>query len=414
MPEPIVPSSHAIAAARRPAFVGLLFAAMGAATLPVSAIGILATFIIDDTGITRSQLGWIVSTNVILGAAMSPVAGRVTDAIGGRKAILLLFGFSATAFVVFGAAPAIGFLFVASAIAAFAQAAGNPSTNLLIRTHLGEGTRGVATGIKQSGVHGAVTLAGIVLPSAAIAVGWRPTMAALAVFPAVGSLVAWVIVPRSGRKQVETPRARFRLSRSVRWLAAYGLTFGFAGAVMFYVPLYVEEALGFDPRIAGLVAASIGATAVASRILWARWSERHNRYLGPLWLMAIGGIVAAAAMALATSAAVLVWPAAFLIGATSAAWNSVGMLAVINNTGVATGRSSGIVLLGFLIGFGIGPPIYGATIDATGGYTTMWIISLFAAALSALVITLWRRAIPEIWDLEPGVTDLPPHTSTTG
>jgi predicted MFS family arabinose efflux permease len=401
MPEPIVPSSHAIPAARRPAFIGLLFAAMGAATLALSAIGILATFIIDDTGITRSQLGWIVSTNVILGAAMSPVAGRVTDAIGGRKAISLLFGFSATAFVVFGAAPAIGFLFGASAIAALAQAAGNPSTNLLIRTHLGEGTRGVATGIKQSGVHGAVTVAGIVLPSAAIAVGWRPTMAALAVLPAAGLVVTWVIVPRSDRTQVKTPGTRSRLPRSVRWLAAYGLTFGFAGAVTFYVPLYVEEALGFDPRIAGLVAASIGATAVASRILWARWSERHNRYLRPLWLMAIGGIVAAAAMALATSIAVLVWPAAVLIGATSAAWNSVGMLAVINNMGVETGRSSGTVVLGFLIGLGIGPPIYGATVDATGGYTTMWMISLVAAAVSVLVITLWRRAIPEIWDREP-------------
>lgn len=208
-------SSHAIPAARRPAFVGLLFAAMGAATLPLSAIGILATFIIDDTGISRSQLGWIVSTNVILGAALSPVAGRVTDAIGGRKAISMLFGFSATAFFVFGAAPAIGFLFGASAIAAIAQATGNPSTNLLIRTHLGEGTRGVATGIKQSGVQGAITVAGIMLPSAAIAVGWRPTMAAVAVLPAVGLVAARVIVPRSDRKQVKTPGTRTRLPRSV-------------------------------------------------------------------------------------------------------------------------------------------------------------------------------------------------------
>jgi hypothetical protein len=44
----------------------------------------------------------------------------------------------------------------------------------------------------------------------------------------------------------------------------------------------------------------------------------------------------------------------------------------------------------------------------------MWMISLSAAAVSALVITLWRRAIPEVWDREPGVTDAPPHTSATG
>ena len=185
----------------------------------------------------------------------------------------------------------------------------------------------------------------------------------------------------------------------MRWLATYGLTFGFAGAVTFYVPLYIEEAIGLDPRVAGLVAAAIGATAFASRIAWARWSERNDRYLGPLATMAVGGVAAAAVMAFGTTAALLVWPAAVLIGATSSAWNSVGMLAVINHTGAATGRSSGVVLLGFLIGLGIGPPIYGATVDATGGYATMWLISLAASAASALVIVMWRRAIPEVWDI---------------
>jgi MFS family permease len=403
MVEPHAADSQHIPDAKRPAFIGLLFVAMGAATLPMSAIGILATFIIDDTGITRSQLGWIVSTNVMLGAALSPIAGRVTDAIGGRRAISLLFAFSAAAFLVFGAAPVTWLLFGASVIAAIAQAAGNPSTNLLIRTHLGEGTRGIATGIKQSGVQGAVTVAGIVLPSSAIAIGWRPTMATVALLPVAGLVTALVIVPKTARRQIEHRSARTRLPKSVRWLAAYGLTFGFAGAVTFYVPLYVEEALGFDPRVGGLVAALIGATAFVSRILWARWSERHDRYLTPLWVMGIGGIAAGTAMAFGTSVALLVWPAAVLIGTTSSAWNSVGMLAVINHTGTETGRSSGIVLLGFLVGLGIGPPVYGATVDATGSYATMWIISLSAAAISALVITLWRRAIPGIWDTEPGI-----------
>jgi predicted MFS family arabinose efflux permease len=392
------PDTEDIVGSKRPPFVGLLFLAMGAATLPMSALGILATFIIDDTGITRSELGWIVSTNVILGAALSPVAGRVTDAIGGRRAISLLFVFSAVAFVAFGAAPAIGFMVAASMIAAVAQAAGNPSTNLLIRTHLTEGTRGLATGIKQSGVQGAVTVAGIVLPSAAIAFGWRPTMAAVAIVPISGLLLVLLVVPKS-RPTPSTRRADRRpLPRSVRWLAAYGFAFGFAGAVTFYVPLYIEEAVGLDPRIAGLVAAAIGATAFGARIGWARWAEQHNRYLAPLSIMAIGGVAAAVVMSLGSSLVLLVWPAAVLIGATSSAWNSVGMLAVINRTGDATGRASGVVLLGFLVGLGLGPPIYGATVDVTGGYSTMWLISLVASACSALVIVFWRRAIPEIWD----------------
>jgi predicted MFS family arabinose efflux permease len=363
----------------------------------MSAIGILATFIVDDLEITRATLGWIVATNVILAAALSPVAGRFTDFIGGRSAAAILFASSAVAFVVFGTAPAVWVMFGASVIAAVAQATGNPATNLLIRSHLPEGRRGFATGIKQSGVQAAATGAGLILPSAAIALGWGTAMALVALLPLLGLVLVLWIVPRSRRPTRSEHSERVRLPRSVRWLAAYGLIFGFAGAVTFYVPLYVEESIGLDPRIGGLVAAVIGATAFVSRIAWARFAEHSQQYLGPLFIMAIGSIGAAILMASGTSIPLLIWPGAVAIGATSSAWNSVGMLAVINKTGGATGRASGFVVLGFLVGLGIGPPLYGATIDATGSYTTMWMISLAASAVGALIITMWRRTGADVW-----------------
>ncbi len=373
---------------------------MGAATLPMSVIGILATFIIEDLGITRATLGWIVATNVILAALVSPVSGRITDAIGGRKAVSLLFVCSAAAFIIFGTAPAVWVMFVASVAAAVAQAIGNPSTNLLIRTHLDEGRRGVATGLKQSGVQAAATAAGIILPTAAIGLGWRPTMVLVAFLPLACLLIVVWLVPATARVAKADRPDTAPLPTAVRWLAVYGSLLGFAGAATFYVPLYVEEAIGLDPRIGGFVAALIGATAFASRIAWARFAERSGRYLGPLLIMAVGGVVAGLLMALGTSATLLIWPAAIAIGATTSAWNSVGMLAVINKTGQATGRSSGVVLFGFLIGLGVGPPLYGATIDATGSYTVMWAISIAAAAASAATITVWRRITPTVWPTE--------------
>ena len=190
VPDPILSES------RRPALIGVLFGAMGAATLPMSAIGILATFIVDDIGITRATLGWVAATNVIIAAALSPLAGRLTDHVGGRKAAVLVFASSALAFVVFGNAPAVWVLFGASLIAAIAQATGNPATNLLIRTHLPAGRRGIATGIKQSGVQAAATGAGLVLPSLAIALGWGSAMALVALLPLLGvALVLWIVPP---------------------------------------------------------------------------------------------------------------------------------------------------------------------------------------------------------------------------
>jgi predicted MFS family arabinose efflux permease len=376
---------------RHGVFVALLFAAMAAATLAPAALGILATFVIDDLNISRATLGWLVSTNVIVAALFSPFAGLLTDRLGGKAAIIAVFGTSAAAFALFGLTTALALLFVGSAVAALSQAGGNPSTNTLIGQVLPRGERGVVTGIKQSGVQAGIALAGLTLPAIAIAVGWRGAMLLVAAGPIAAGILAVFVVPSTEAGGTERAEESEPMPPSIRWLTAYGFVFGFAGAVTFFLPLFAEEALGFDPRLAGAAAALGGVVAFGSRILWARRAERRNDYTGPLGTMAILGMAAAALFLASTTIVVLVWAAVILTGMSTSAWNSVGMLAVINEAGAPTGRASGVVLLGFLLGLGIGPPLYGATVDATGSYTAMWLLSLLAAGLSLWLVVAWRQ-----------------------
>lgn len=364
---------------------------MAAATLAPAALGILATFVIDDLDISRSTLGWVVSTNVIAAAALSPFAGSFADRLGGKAALIVVFGASAAAFAVFGLTTALVMVFVGSAIAALSQAGGNPSTNTLIGQVLPRGERGVVTGIKQSGVQAGIALAGLTLPAIALWLGWRQAMLVVALGPLVAGVVAVIVVPRTaGHLESDGDRAG-PLPSAIRWLTAYGFLFGFAGAVTFFLPLFTEESLGFDPRLAGLAAALGGVVAFGSRILWARRAEVRDDYTGPLGTMALLGVVAAILFLLSPTVTALVWVAVILTGMSTSAWNSVGMLAVINEPGTPTGRASGFVLLGFLLGLGIGPPLYGATIDATGDYVVMWVLSLIAAGLSLILMSAWRR-----------------------
>ena len=378
-----------VTGARRAIFVALLFGAMGAGTLAAPTLGILATFIIDDLGISRSLLGWIIATNVVLAAVFSPITGHITDRIGGKAAIILVFGLAGVAFLVFGFSPVVAILFVASAIAAISQSGANPATNTLIREDLPPGERGVTTGIKQSGVQAAITVAGLTLPTLAIAFGWRAAMLAVAVLPVLGVLVALAVIPSSAQRPGEAERTG-RLPESVWWLAAYGLIIGFASSVTFFVPLYAEESLGLDPRLGGLAITVIGLVAFAARILWARYAERRHEYLGPLGTMALLGVVASALLLAANLWVGLLWIGAVVTGASTSAWNSVGMLAVIDEAGMATGRASGIVLFGFLTGLGVGPPFFGATVDATGSYAPMFLISVAAAAVAVGLVWVWR------------------------
>ena len=376
---------------RHGVFVALLFAAMAAATLAPAALGILATFVIDDLNISRATLGWLVSTNVIIAALFSPFAGLLTDRLGGKSAIIAVFGTSAAAFALFGLTTALALLFVGSAVAAFSQAGGNPSTNTLIGQVLPRGERGVVTGIKQSGVQAGIALAGLTLPAIAIAVGWRGAMLLVAAGPIAAGILAVFVVPSTEPDGTDRTEESGAMPPSIRWLTAYGFVFGFAGSVTFFLPLFAEEALGFDPRLAGAAAALGGVVAFGSRILWARRAEQRDDYTGPLGTMAILGMAAAALFLASPTIIVLVWAAVILTGMSTSAWNSVGMLAVINEAGAPTGRASGVVLLGFLLGLGIGPPLYGATVDTTGSYTVMWLLSLLAAGLSLWLVVAWRQ-----------------------
>ena len=55
------------------------------------------------------------------------------------------------------------------------------------------------------------------------------------------------------------------------------------------------------------------------------------------------------------------------MGFTASSWNSVGMLAVITRSGLErAGRESGVLMFGFMLGLGIGPPIQGWSVDLTG------------------------------------------------
>lgn len=376
---------------RRVVFVALLFTAMGSATLASPALGIVATFIIDDLGITRGELGWVIGTSIVLAALLSPVTGGVVDRIGGKAGLLLVFGVSAVAFVVFGVAPAFAVLFVAAALSGFAQSGANPSTNKLIGEDLPAGERGVTTGIKQSGVQAAITAAGIVLPSLAIAFNWRVAMVALAVVPVAGAAIALFVIPGSRPAPATERTTARRLPVFVWWMAVYGFILGFAGAITFFIALFAEESLGLDPRLGGLAVTVTGVVAFAGRIAWARYAERSQRYLASLTVVAALGMVASSVLLASTTWTALLWVGAILTGLSTSSWNSIGMLAVINEAGSATGRASGVVLLGFLSGLGLGPPVYGATVDATGSYTAMWLISIGAAAVGLVLVVVWQR-----------------------
>jgi MFS family permease len=182
-----------------------------------------------------------------------------------------------------------------------------------------------------------------------------------------------------------------RLPSAIWWIAGYGFLLGFSGSATVMFSLFTIESLGQSIVVGGAVTAVVGLTAVPARILWARHAEKHNAYQSSLVVIALLGVGASVLLVVADSGPWwLIWVAAAMTGIGPSSWNSVGMLGLIVFAGPASaGRASGVVLSGFLVGLGIGPPLFGWIVDVTGSYILVWVLSMLAALLGLVTVLVW-------------------------
>jgi len=389
---------------RRAAFTGLLFSTMGVGTFVALSLGILAVVFIEDLGITRAQLGLVFAANTIGAAVLSPLVGRVTDRIGGRAALAIVAFSGAAAFLLLGIAESLGVLVAGSLGGAIAQAGANPATNKLIAEDLPLGSQGVVTGIKQSGVQAFVFVGGMTIPAMALAWGRSSAYFVLASFAVSLGMFALWLLPRSPKTGASSETHRKgRLPSAIWWITGYGFLLGFSGSATVLYALFTTESLGQSIVAGGAVTAAVGLVAMPARILWARHAEIHNAYRSSLAIIALFGVAASLLLLTAGSGPWwLIWVAALMTGIGPSSWNSVGMLGLIVFAGPAkAGRASGVVLSGFLVGLGLGPPIFGWIVDATGDYTSVWIASMVTALLGLVTMLVWSPKSQPLHDQEP-------------
>ncbi len=180
---------------RRFALVTLLALTMAAGTFIIPAVGVLASSVRQDLGLELWQVGLLVTGSPLVGALLAPSLGRVTDRVGGKTSMVATLGLGALTLALFAASPTFLILVGAALLTGVSQGWANPATNKVISRHYPPGGRGVVIGIKQSGVQFGSFLAGLALPAAALALGWRGALLAASTIPLLGTLLATIFVP---------------------------------------------------------------------------------------------------------------------------------------------------------------------------------------------------------------------------
>ena len=362
---------------------------MGVATFSQGAFGVLAIDLIGEFDLDRWQIGILLTANGFTGALLSPLFGRLTDRMGSVKSVIFTLLLAMATMTLIAVAPTYAVLFAAAMLSGLPNGWANPATNALIVDNVVAGARGVITGIKQSGVQMGSFLGGLLLPGIASIANWRLAFAAFLVFPAAGLAGMWRR-PEVVRSHFNGAGPKLPVPTAVRWIAVYGTLIGLGvSATTTFLPLFAEESEGWTTAQAGLLIAGVGLVGVAARITWGSASERWLGHGRTLRLLAFQSATAAGLLALASADLAPSWtliPAALLLGAGGVAWNAVGMLAVMDYSAPElVGRGTGAVMLGFLTGIGVGPPLMGLSVDRLGEYTPGWIVIVFLFLAGAVV-----------------------------
>ena len=374
-------------------------AALAVAIFPYLVYGILSSFLLDDFGITRAQIGWVAAGFSLAGALGGPITGWLTDRFGGRRMLQALYAMSFLGMIFIASAPNYLLLLAASTFAGLAQSAANPITNKLIVTQVPPGRRGIVTGVKQSGVQAGILLSGLLLPMAALALGWRAAVAIAAAFPIVAFTLVRFVLPLPGRDTTvsETDRSRSPLPAAIWWLGGYGFLMGLGGATYLYFPLYGQESVGVSVSVAGAIVGVGAGFAIFTRIGFSQLSVRARRFSGPLLLISVVSVLSIGLVWSASHMGVgLLWAGGILAGAITPASVPVVWLAVMSAVpDQDAGRASGIPTLGYGLGFALGAPLFGYSVDATSGYDVGYAaVAVIYAAAAFLAWRLRLRSAP--------------------
>jgi sugar phosphate permease len=364
------------------------------------AVAPLAPVLLDALGLTRAQIGLLVPAIYLGGVLMSMPAGWITDRLGIRAT--LAAGLLLEAAMIALASEASHFTTLLACL--FGAGVGfsvvNPTTGKAIIERFPMRERGVAMGIKQTGLTVGGMLAAFTLPAVAVRWGWQTAFAVAGGCAALGALAGAL----SGRGQsaaaqpaIEDPPrfaevGRFLRNRSFVVLLVCGFTMALTqSSVLAYFALYARDRLGYGVIAAGGLLAAAQAGGTVSRLAWGAVSDRlfGGRRRPCLIINASIGAAACLVFALGLSlpdtVATLV---TFIFGAGAFGWTGLylALAAEVGGTRYA-GLLTGVAVTCAWSGILVGPALFGFALETFGTYRWPWLALTLSGAAVAVVLS---------------------------
>jgi MFS family permease len=387
----------------RYAVLGLLMVAQIGSSLIQQGLGALAPFFVAALDLNKTQLG-SAFTALMLGSAifMTP-AGILVDRIGERMAIFasgLLMGLSLIAGALI---PSYAWLLLTLFMVGVFYAPTTPAGGTAILAWFTR-DRGLAMGIRQTGVPLGAALGGLVFPLLAAHAGYRGAFVGGGIFCILACTIATSLYRENQETRAAPQRTRalasgiWDVARDARvvyvTLACMILVSAQSSMNSFVAVTAVSDGLSIGAAAATFACGQLAAAA--GRILWGTLSDlvfRGDRMI-PILLITLTMAVASFAIVMIAPHQVLpLFVAVALLGASGSGWNGLyaATMAEIGGAGRA-GTVLGVGLTAIFATGAIAPSLFGMLADAHGlraGWLALAILGLIGVVPSLLA----RRAM---------------------
>ena len=354
-------------------------------------LGVLATFIAEDLGLSASQKGLIAAIPLLAGSGFRLILGPLADHIGARRAGLiglvlttlpLLFGW-----LIADSLPAVVLMGLLLGVAGASFAVALP---LASRWYPPE-HQGLAMGIAGAGNSGTV-LSALFAPRLAEQFGWQPVFG-LALIPIALTLAVFFFMAKDSPNHPPPPSMKtylngLRRSETLWFCLFYSVTFGGFVGLSSYLGIFFRDQYGVSKVHAGDLTALCVFGGSLLRPVGGLLSDRLG---GTRVLTVVLGFIAVAMAALATLPPLwLIVPALAVVMATLGMGNGAVFQLIPQVFRREIGVITGLVGAAGGVGGFFLPTVLGSVKDETGSFAAGFLVFAAAAAMALTLLLVAR------------------------
>lgn len=366
---------------------------------------VMAPVAAAELGLPAQGIGWFVALEYLFAMLSGLACGALILRFGAVRVCQICVCLAAAGLAV-GTGALLPVVFAAAGLIGSGYGLVNPVSSHILASAAPPRMMSLIFSIKQTGVPLGGALAGALVPTLVLSLGWRWAAAvvallclalALLIQPVRAAADATARRATGGGRAADyfAPLGMVLRNPALLELAIVSMIFGSAQlALIAYYVSYLNIELGYGLVAAGLIYSSAHVAGIVGRVTWGAVADRWlspRSMLGLLGLMmALSGAGAASFSAAWPLPAVIAMSALF--GASAVGWNGVYLAEVARRAppgrvGAITGGTQFFTFIGALAA----PPLFGFVVGLAGNYGKAYLAFCVLPALAGLRLLMSAR-----------------------